>query len=79
VRRGTSLVAVGRWDGLTLYLNQVNQRKVALNVSTLDNATPHGGPGETLLFMGSGFTGWQRGEGPGPITYDPELRVTISD
>jgi hypothetical protein len=78
-RRGQSLVAVGRWNGLALYPNQVNLRKVPLNVSVLDNATPHGGVDEPLLFTGSGFTGWKRGEGAGTITYDPEIRVTISD
>jgi hypothetical protein len=76
--RGSSLVAVGRWDGLTLYPNQLNLRSVPLNMPSLWNEVPNGGAGETLSFWGSGFGKWKKGQGPGIVEYQPERSVTIS-
>ena len=77
-RNGT-LIGLGRWDGLTLRPNQLVTRSIPVNVPVLTSDVPNGGPGRELVFFGSGFSDWKRGQGGSEIAWSPERQVTIAD
>lgn len=72
-----TILGLGRWEGVSIQANQVNERVVSLNVPQLTSNSGNGGPGSTIILRGSGFESWQKGQGGSNTAWIPTLSATV--
>jgi hypothetical protein len=71
------VLAVGRREGLTLHANQLTRLPMILNVPTLSTTAVSGGPGASVVLVGSRLREWVKHSGGSPVTWVPSLSASI--